>query len=122
MLVKSLAAFAYPKTVVSTFCIDLLAPSPYHAASIMRSSDDELSRAQYGHHLRIYGLRVRGQVHQSSFSASTTRVGDGMARFVATESRTWVAGAYDSAASVKEVYFAGSLRFGPMVDVCSLIR
>jgi hypothetical protein len=25
MLVKSLAAFAYPKTVVSTFCIDLLA-------------------------------------------------------------------------------------------------
>src|SRR5271154_6230336 len=97
-------------------------PSPYHAASTMRSSDDELSRAQYSHHLRIYGLRVRGQVGSSSFSASTTKVGVGMARFVATEPRTWIAGICDSAASVKEVRFAGSLRFGPMVDVCSWIR
>src|SRR5271168_1093825 len=68
--------------------------------------------------LRIVGARVGS----SSSSASTTKVGVGMARFVATESRTWVAGTCDSAASVKEVCFAGSPRFGHMVDVCSWIR
>ena len=65
-----LAAFAYPKTVVSTFCMTF-----WHFISIPCCQYHELSRANI---VITFDLRVVGaQIGSSSFSASTTKQGHG---------------------------------------------